>query len=248
MKSSNGALACARYAFAPNWYRYCGPDTQGELGEYIDRDLTDPGLVAHLQGFEVMYPYLEAIALANGIADPLDFRVVEAYWVGNGLLAKVTRQNVYLALTDKQHVQRKIPRSEWKWLLPKIDQQAYLHHSFHVLNVFTRTGHHSVQHTVETMDSCRISWGTITNNSKRKTKNHVLKLKSQRLVYENGRLYLTPAVREAVIPGEMLPKRLKPGDLVSVHWGFVCDVLTEAQVQRLEKYTRHHLRLANQTI
>ena len=33
-------------------------------------------------------PYLRLIAAANGIADPLDRRVVEAYWLGNGLLER----------------------------------------------------------------------------------------------------------------------------------------------------------------
>ena len=44
----------------------------------IDRGLRD--LAA---GFEGAYPYLELIAAANGIEDPLDTRVVDAYWIGN---------------------------------------------------------------------------------------------------------------------------------------------------------------------
>ena len=37
-------------------------------------------------GFAAAWPYLELIAGAHGIDDPLDERVVEAYWVGNELL------------------------------------------------------------------------------------------------------------------------------------------------------------------
>jgi len=38
------------------------------------------------------------------------------------------------------------------------------------------------------------------------------------------------------------------GDWLSIHWGWACDVLDEVQVRALERYTRHHLTLANQTI
>ena len=31
------------------------------------------------------------------------------------------------------------------------------------------------------------------------------------------------------------------GDVVSIHWGWACEVLSLTQQQRLERYTRHHL-------
>lgn len=37
------------------------------------------------------------------------------------------------------------------------------------------------------------------------------------------------------------------GDRVSIHWDWACAKLTPAQVQNLDKYTRYHLTLANQT-
>jgi hypothetical protein len=38
------------------------------------------------------------------------------------------------------------------------------------------------------------------------------------------------------------------GDVVSVHWGWACEVLSATQHQRLERYTRHHLAIANATM
>lgn len=38
------------------------------------------------------------------------------------------------------------------------------------------------------------------------------------------------------------------GDYVSIHWNWACDVLTAAQVRNLERYTRYHMHLANQTL
>jgi len=236
----SGAEVCARYAFAPNLYHYCGPDTGGELGEYLQAELVDDKLIEYLTKFETLYPYLKAIAVANGIKDPLDKRVVEAYWVGNGLLERVGEKAMYAALVEGQRLPKRLPKKEMRTLLPKIDQQARLHHSFHVLNVFTRTGHHTVKQTVGSMDACRISWGQLINDK--------CQISGQKLIYEKGKLKLIPIVKEVVVAQEALGKRLKPGDFVSVHWGFVCDKLNEGQVKQLEKYTLHHLRLANETI
>jgi hypothetical protein len=39
---------------------------------------------------------------------------------------------------------------------------------------------------------------------------------------------------------------LRPGDWVSLHWEWVCDVLTERQVGQLRRYTEHHLAIVNE--
>lgn len=242
----SGVLVCARYAFAPNFYHYCGPETHGDLGEYLKRDLSDPGLVAHLTRFETLYPYLQAIAFANGIKDPLNQRVVQAYWIGNELLERIDEKSTYEALVMGQKLPKKVMHKEMQWLLPKIDKNARLHHSFHVFNIFTRTGHHKVKQTTETMDSCRISWGRIATSDKQQATS--FSINSQKLVYEKGKLRLVPAMKEVININEKLGERLKPGDWVSCHWGFLCDKLSEVAVKHLEGYTRHHLKLANETI
>ena len=84
-----GPLLFARYAYPPNELGYCGPTDPGALLESAS-DGFDLAELAHLAtGFAGAWPYLELIAGCNGIADPLDARVVEAYWVGNPLLEKV---------------------------------------------------------------------------------------------------------------------------------------------------------------
>ena len=248
----SGAGVCARYAFAPNLYHYCGPDTGGELGEYVKANLADGKLIEYLTKFETLYPYLKAIAVANDIPDPLDKRVVEAYWVGNELLEQVSKKAMYAALVEGQRLPKRLPKKGMRGLLPKIDQQARLHHSFHVLNVFIRTGHRMVAETVETMEECRISWGEVISNFQFSILNQFSNVKfsinSQKLIYKEGKLKLEPSVREVVVVQEALSENIRPGDWVSVHWGIVCDQLNEKQVKQLEKYTLHHLRLANETI
>lgn len=211
MQTFDGALVCARYAFAPNLLHYCGPDTNGDFGEYLREEAADLRLLEHIGKFETLYPYLKAIAEANGIADPLDPRVVEAYWVGNSLLEKLTPQDTFVALSEKQHLPRRIPKNELRWLLPKIDKKARLHHSFHVFNVFTRTGHHTVVHTVETMDQCRISWGKVKKQEPSTKNQGRIILESQKLMFEEGKLQLVAAEREVLVPTDALGKRLRGG-------------------------------------
>ena len=48
----DGILTCARYAFAPNYYKYCGPDANQGIASYIKEGrsrcpakLTDPDAI-----------------------------------------------------------------------------------------------------------------------------------------------------------------------------------------------------------
>jgi hypothetical protein len=73
----------------------------------------------------------------------------------------------------------------------------------------------------------------------------------QPLVLREGKLTLAeprPERRVRQVDGRGFTDAAQPGDWVSLHWGWVCEVLTERQRANLERYTRHHLRIANQTI
>ncbi len=86
---ADGPLLFARYAYPPNQLGYCGGDDPAALLEQTSARVVDGGLRQSLRAFEGAWPYLELIAAANGLHDPLDARVVEAYWLGNPLLERV---------------------------------------------------------------------------------------------------------------------------------------------------------------
>ena len=81
-----GAHMFVRYAYPPNSLGYCGPDS---FREYAVAGVADQGLVQLARAFSGAWPYLELISAGCGIPDPLDHRVVEAYWVDNELLDRV---------------------------------------------------------------------------------------------------------------------------------------------------------------
>src|SRR3989344_1975062 len=136
----DGLLRCSRYAFGPNRLHYCGPDASRELLSYIKNDEPDFGLKRLLTQFETLFPYLKHIAEANDIPDPFDDQVVEAYWIGNHLLENVSQRAFYDHLRVRLGLQKKVGHKTFNLLTDKIGKGALPHHSFHVLDIWKRTG------------------------------------------------------------------------------------------------------------
>src|SRR5580693_7950991 len=90
-----------RYAYPPNALGYCGPADFAAFREYAVAGVVDRGLVRLARAFGGAWPYLELIAAGCGIGDPLDRRVVEAYWVGNDLLDKVPVTEIGDSMQDR---------------------------------------------------------------------------------------------------------------------------------------------------
>ena len=132
-----GPLLFARYAYPPNALGYCGPDDARALIGHTTVGESSPDLAALARRFAGAWPYLQLIAAANGLADPLDTRVVEAYWVGNSLLDNVRVADYGAFLDDR--FRRETGRG-WQSIASAIPAGALPHHSFHVFCVYPWTG------------------------------------------------------------------------------------------------------------
>lgn len=146
-----------RYAFKPNSLGYCGGDDNRALFEYGLYGCIDQGLVELECQFDGAFPYLQLIARANGMDDPLDPRVVEAYWIGNRLLDRVDMGSLFMSLEER--FRGRARPKEWGWLVSKVPAGARPYHGFHVLEVYPRIGlmhTGAVGHVLETMEQCRI--------------------------------------------------------------------------------------------
>jgi hypothetical protein len=237
-----GPLRFIRYGFMPNRLRYCGGDENRTLFEYGLERVVDGGLYPLLAKFTGALPYLRLIARASGIADPFDDRVVEAYWIGNDLLRTVEVRQLYDALTER--FGRQLQGRTRHWVLGKAPAGARPHHNFHVFDVHSRVG--ELAHSLATMDQCRVSWGRVL-----RVEGAEVVVERQPLALREGKLALGPAettraVRQ--VEGRGFADAAVPGDWVSLHWGWVCEVLSAPQQANLARYTQHHLTLANQTI
>jgi len=242
----DGTLRCSKYAFGPNRLHYCGPDQNKEIFSYIEEEKSDRGLVALLSQFETMYPYLRHIAEANEIKNPLDDRVVEAYWLGNVLLEKIPKQKFYTHLLDSLHLKDKFGLKTFNFITNKLDTGALPHHSFHVLDIWKRGGYSDREHTVESMGECIVTWGKIVSVS-----GPFIIAETEPLIYKDKKLSLGPSVQKKFtrqLESDYDIEQLKQGDLVSIHWGVICEKITPEQFRNLKKYTLRHISLANETI
>jgi hypothetical protein len=240
--SLSGQLRFIRYGFMPNLLRYCGGDDNRALFDYGIAGVTDGGLTALLRQFSGALPYLTLIARANGLTDPFDDRVVEAYWLGNELLEGVEASQLHNALAER--INRHLTGRARAWLLGKAPAGARPHHSFHVFDVHSRIGDQG--HSLRTMDQCRVSWGRVVQVEA----GELVVLRRPLLLIE-GKLVLGPPREERVtrqVDGHGFADAAAPGDDVSLHWSWVCETITPVQCRNLERYTAWHLTLANQTL
>ncbi len=241
--TTDGLLRCSRYAFGPNRLHYCGPDANQQLASHLQHEVADPGLAQILKDFQTMFPYLRLIADANGIRDAFDERVVEAYWIGNRLLDGVQTSSLYRHFRDEPDLHKKINHHDLERLGEKVVHGAVPHHSFHVLNVWRRTGHFDEAHTLESMDACRIGWGRIIA-----VDGPSIKIETEPLVLINGNLALGQPVNTTIVrslSAEQDIEELRSGQIVTTHWGVPCEVVSETQASELRRRTVDHIRLAN---
>jgi hypothetical protein len=194
-----------------------------------------------LRRFTGAMPYLELIARSNGIVDPFDERVVEAYWIGNGLLERVEVRQLYDDMLAR--FGSRLTGRMREIVLGKAPAGARPHHAFHVLDVHSRVG--ELAHSMETLDGCRVSSARVVT-----AEGAELIVDRSPLELREGKLVVGAPRRERVlrqVEGQGFADTAAVGDLVSLHWGWVCEVLSEAQRASLERWTEHHLAIANQT-
>ncbi|BCB91897.1 DUF6390 family protein [Phytohabitans suffuscus] len=221
--SASGAVLFARYAYPPNALGYCGPAGAGAL---LRPDATAE-IERRARRFEGAWTYLRVIAESAGIADPLDPRVVEAYWVGNELLGKVDPARLVDRLLDRFGGQ---PGGTWR----QASGRAVAHHSFQVFEVYPwarllRAGAGAT--AVEVLDRCRIRAGEVV-----RVDGPSATVRTRSLRWDGTALVAGPARESAArwcVDGMALIDEPRPGALVALHFDWVCDELTGDQATRL---------------
>lgn len=238
--SVSGPTLFARYAYPPNELGYCGPDDASVLLRRGSA-AAEAQIADHARQFEGAWAYLEIIAAAAGIVDPLDARVVEAYWIGNDLLAGVDQD--YLVRTLQQRFGDQAGAS---WV------PGPPHHGFQVFSVYPwvgllRRGTGDVALSV--LEQCRIRWGEVSA-----IEGDRVRVQSRPLVLADGLLELGPAQEQTaawsvdgrtLLPAESSTAPVAVGDQIAMHWDWVCDVLSAEQAAQLEVHMAEQLARTN---
>jgi hypothetical protein len=239
----SGPRLFARYAYPPNELGYCGPSDAIALIESATQGGGADVLGQLAKQFEGAWPYLELIARCNGIADPLDRRVVEAYWIGNDLARRVPAMALATSL-DERFAAR--TARNFEPLVSAAFTGGVIQHSFHVFAVYPwlgmlRAGKEGAP--LEILDRCRIRWGHVVE-----VHGDYLSVKSRSLRFEGSRLNLGDEgleVARRARSGIGFVEHLAPGDAVSLHWDWVCDRLSNASLSWLQRCTRMNLDAVN---
>jgi hypothetical protein len=232
--SLHGWELFARFAFPPNELGYCGPPDASVLLPGHRRD----EIAGHAQGFDGAWPYLEEIAAAAGISDPLDADVVRSYWVGGPLLQTVDPATLTARL-------RSAFAGQPTGLLDRLVGHGLAHHSFHVFVVYPWVRFLDADPTtpLRILQACRIRWGVVDS-----VHDEHIALVSQALEFDGGELHLGAQAAETVRwcrDGLALAPPPEPGDTVAAHWDWACGRLSAEDAEALAAATASTLKLVN---
>lgn len=223
--TESGALMFARYAFPPNELGYCGPAGATAM--------LQPGAVDEIQRrarqFDGAWVYLELLAEALGTSDPLADEVVTAYWLGGPLLSAVPPDVLLTRLRE-----RFVGQHGGTWA--DSAGRAVAHHSYQVFEVYPwaamlRAGLPPGP-AVSVLDRCRIRCGVVDA-----VDGEWATTTSALLVWDGTSLEpAAPSTERArwSIGGLSLMSPPVVGDVVALHWDWICDVLTPAQSALVE--------------
>ncbi|SOX53110.1 hypothetical protein MAAFP003_1780 [Mycobacterium ahvazicum] len=231
----------ARYAYAPNALGYCGPPLGATLRAGSVADVR-----AAASKFSGAWPYLRVLAALAGIADPLDHRLVESYWLGGGIGAGIDARDFYDALLAIIGPQA---GRYWSHLTPELSREAAGNHCFHVFGVYPWTrflGRGMDEHPLGVLDNCRITWGTVVSRT-----GDDVEVSCRRLIYDGRALTLgEPSLRLLDIwaDGYSAVPDVAVGDEVAVHWGRLCGRLDPQQQRALAQSTDRQLRVTSQRL
>ena len=241
---SCGAEMFARYAHAPNALGFCGPPLGASLREgSIDE------VRAAATKFSGAWPYLRVLAKMTGISDPLDYRLVESYWLGSGAGATLDAGEFFhalLAIIGPQAGQY------WSHLTPDLAREAAGNHCFHVFGVYPWTrflggGRQiSAEQPLSVLDNCRIAWGTVLSRD-----NNNVEVMCQGLAWDGQALTLSePSARvlDVWADGYSAVPEVAADDEIAIHWGRLCGRLRPDQLEALADSTTRQLHVTNQRL
>lgn len=227
-----------RYAQPPNVLGYCGPDEHDSVVS-VAGGLTLPREEATqlALAFQGAWPYLELIGNLTRRSE-LSRDVVEAYWIGNQLLDRIGLLPWGNSVSERF---RKQAESRWGSVEQGLNAGGLPNHAFHVFCVYPWVGllrEGFVGPSLEVLDRCRISWGTVEETAG----DHV-RVRRQPLIWQDERL----------IPGQARVElyradprdKLSAGEIVSLHWEYVCERIDRQQLTWLTNMHDRHLAIAN---
>lgn len=238
--ATRGTEMFARFAYAPNRLGYCGPADTSVL-----RTGSGAEVRAVARRFTGAWPYLSVMSRMTGIDDPLDHRLVESYWLGGGIGARL---DPAVFVDELLTVIGPAAGPYWTHLTTgSLAGEAAANHCFHVFGVYpwSRLLGRG-EEPVRVLDNCRIDWGTVRARYDRE-----LTIERRRLIFDGHRLFQgEPELCRIPLwtDGYCAVPGARPGELVAVHWNRLCARITPVQARALAVTTTRQLRVTNRRL
>lgn len=239
-----GERLFARYAYAPNHLGYCGPADSAALFELAATGHTEADVRAIAARFSGAWPYLTVLAELTGIEDPLDERVVRAYWTGSPLLDRVNRRRFGRRLIER--IAAAGAGRYWAHLNAGLLPEAAPTHGFHVFAVYPWSRlltSPAPEPAVRVLDSCRIRWGRVMAVG-----GDQAVVRGRRLTWDGLALRLGEETEDLVRlteGGRGFVDGVRAGDWLAVHWDWACDRLAADELWQLRHWTDWQLVATN---
>lgn len=223
-------LKAIRYSCKPHELGFCGPqevNSKDILKKYLlGKKCSNKLIKKMLDEFIGAVSYYREIARLNNIKDYFDKRVIEAYWLGNGLLDNVKTDDLKnIILTDFVKPDLLTKEKALK-IVDKIPSGVVAHHTFHVFFVGSITGR--VEITTKLKDVCKVSWGKVVEIFEKDRK---IEVETEQLFSKQFKVKIKIDWDKEFLP------QLKKDDLVSFHWERVVEKITKKEYNNLIKYT-----------
>ncbi|MFF0454283.1 DUF6390 family protein [Nocardia africana] len=236
----SGPQMFARYAYAPNALGYCGPADAAALAGGTDAEIR-----AVARRFSGAWPYLRVLSSMTGIADPLDPRLVESYWLGGGVGARIDRTEF---LSQLLAVIGPVAGGYWRHLGPELARESAANHNFHVFGIYPWTrllGRGPADLPLRVLDNCRITWARVCARDATTATVSV-----RRLCWNDAQLSLSAETQRRIeLAGAGIDAAdIEVGDHLALHWDHICGRLDPGRVHRLRAATAWQLAATNRRL
>ena len=233
----DGIELTIRFASKPNELKYCGPNcATSDFPIYLNDKSNLEDVKKSILRFEALPVYLRAIAKKNNL-DIFDYKVAEAYWIGNELLDNFTVEDMKEIIDEL--IKRGMYKPEGEKLKERLVEGLLPHHIFHVFYVEIGKTSGKIEPLFKFKETCRPSFGKV----KRILEDKLIVLRTPIINLENKKYKLSVEEESEILYEKKFVGKINPNDYVAIHWGQAVLKLNKSEVKNLEKYTNGFLNI-----
>lgn len=242
----DGVEIAARFGSITNHLKYCGPsDFSIAYKKYLGKKTPENAdkLKKTITHFEGHYPYLEQIGKENNL-DPFDYKVCEAYWLGNELLENVGKEAMQKTILHGLTGSGKMHIEKAQGLAEKLPLGILPHHSFHVYYIKFITG--KVNWNLYNADRCRVPYCKVITVGEKEA--DVL---YRPILFGLGKYIFGEEIARKISLQEgnlRVMDAIKAGDWIATHWDVGIWKLDSREKSNLEKYTKRNIDAINKSL